>query len=103
MELRGYILYQAPGFSNPVWMCDEQDEPLASYALDWEMRRQPKGPDGKPIAPMTPSSLDESAGMVEYRIMGVFWTKEKMVEQLTSVQARKDREKSEKNPLQFAT
>ena len=103
MELRGYVLYDVPDFANPVWMCDENDEPLAEYALDWEMKNAPVAGDGGVIAPTTPSNLEESGGMVEYRVMGVFWTKEKIVERLTSIQERKDREKAEKEPLHFAT
>ena len=105
IELRGYTLYQAPGFTNPVWITHEKsDELKAYYAIDWEGTRKTGkrvGPDGKPLPRKRETSLEDSEGLVEYRIVGIFWAPETSVEILTDKEKRMIDEKLGRNPKQF--
>ncbi len=95
MELRGLTLYDMP--NNPLWIENPDGEKAAFYAIDWEGRRKPK--DNLPTE--RERSLEDSEGMVEYRIVGVFWAPETTYEIVTSRADRIEKEKAEKNPESF--
>ena len=118
MELRGLILYKPPGgyfivpqntggtkvMTNPYWIENPDGEYANWYAIDWlnERPRKEKRTGGDyNIARNRETSLEDSQGLVEYRIIGIFWAPEKAIEMLTSIAERKEREKAEKNPQSF--
>ena len=110
MELKGVTLIQRPGFNNQVWVTNEAGEFTAFYAIDWEGKRPRKerragdapGRTEEFTLP-TPreTSLEDSQGEVEYRIVGVFWGPK------TSIEILKDRdeilaeERASRHPVQF--
>ena len=106
MELRGNILYRHPSLQNPKWVSSDIDgEPLAYFDLDWAAERQKVKHDreGNPLPRDRATSLEESQGWVEYRIVGVFWCPKHKVEQLRSKHERYAAEKAAKNPVSFTT
>lgn len=109
MELRGLTLYNGPlgpGQSNPTWVEKPDGEYAAFYAIDWTGERAPKGRPGFSKEGMPHDremSLEDSEGMVEYRIIGIFWAPSTSYEYLTSRQDRLDKEKQDRNPVSFAT
>jgi len=103
MELRGMILYRRVGFNNPVWVMQD-GEPLAFYAIDWDGKRKTGrklGPDGLPLPKEREYSLEDSEGEVEYRVIGIFYAPERAIEIMVDVQDILDKEKIDRNPIQF--
>lgn len=98
MEMRGMILYKAPGLDNPTWIENPDGEKAAFYAIDWEGK---KVKDGMPVKRET--SLEETEGMVEYRCVAIFWAPKTSYEIVTSRAERLERERRERNPVSFAT
>ena len=102
MELQGMELVSIPNKPNPVWTYNDDGSPLAVYAIDWfDERQKRKGPDGKPIAKKRETSLDDSEGVVEYRVVGVFWVPEQAVEIVKSRLQIHREEREAKHPTQF--
>ena len=102
MELRGNILYKDPRLPNPKWVTSEDGQPLAYFDVDWNAERQKvQTVDGNPLPRKRATSLEESRGWVEYRIVGIFWCPTTKVEMLRSKYERYAREKAEKNPVNF--
>lgn len=104
MELRGNVLYRAPGFQNPKWVTSGDGTPLAYFDLDWTGERQKieVGPDGQPLPRKRATSLDAAQGWVEYRIVGIFWCPKLRVEILKSKYDIYAAEHRAKNPVSFA-
>jgi len=102
MELQGFHLYQAPGLTNPRWVRNPDGQFAAWYAIDWvgERRQSIKDAEGNIVEMPTnrERSLEDSEGMVEYRIVGVFWAPEHKVMRWQSIAERKEREKMDRNP-----
>ena len=102
METRGMRLYTQPGLHNPVWTTNEDGSPMAVYAMDWEGKRKPKlGPDGEPLPHDRETSLEDSEGEVEYRIVGVFWAPRMRIEILKGKDDILAEERAKRNPKQF--
>ena len=80
MELRGFMLYDLP--NNPSWTTHEDGSMASWYAIDWLGEHTPTFRDGEVLPKTRETSLEDSRGMVEYRIVGVFWTLVKMMEVL---------------------
>lgn len=109
MEARGYRLVNFPG--NPAVVTNPDGSPMASYALDWEASTaelervregaSPNDEEQGPVPRKMPSSLEESKGMVEYRIVGVFWAPERKIEIVTTLDAIREAERKARNPVQF--
>lgn len=104
MELRGLILYRHVGLPNPTWVENPDGSEAAFYAIDWEGKR-PRierriGGDMQ-VANIRETSLEETQGEVEYRIVGIFWAPKRAVEVLTSIAERKEREAYERHPKSF--
>ncbi len=101
METRGNKLYVYPGLQNPKWVTSEDGELTAYYAIDWEGTRKPElAPDGLPLPRTRETSLEETEGEVEYRIIGVFWIPQVEIPILKSIYEIREDEKLAKNPLQ---
>jgi len=102
MELRGMTLYSKPGFRNPAWVTNEDGSPMAIYAIDWEGKRKPRlGPDGLPLPRVRETSLEESEGEVEYRIVGVFWAPKVPMEVPVARDDIRQAERAARNPMVF--
>ena len=104
MELRGYTLYKNPKLQNPVWQVWGDGTPKAVFAPDWTGERKTGkrvGPDGLPLPTRRETSLEDSEGMVEYRVAGVFWTPQKAVEILTTEEDIREEARLGRNPLQW--
>lgn len=104
MELRGLILYNHPAlqFANPGWIASSPGHPLPFYGVDWEgKRKKRRAPDGKELPRIAESSLEETEGEVEYRIVGIFWTPKRATEIIVSGQGILDKELAAKNPIRF--
>lgn len=95
MEKRGLRLVTGvPG--NPTVVCHEDGSPMATYALDWDAV-----PSSDEEARRVPQSLEESRGLVDYRIVGVFWTPMAAVERVTTLEAIREEERARRNPVSF--
>lgn len=102
MELRGLTLFRSSGLANPKWTTNEDGSMTAWYAIDWEGKRKPRlHTDGTPLPRKRETSLEESEGEVEYRIVGVFWGPTTSMEILKEKQEIKDEEREAKHPTQF--
>jgi hypothetical protein len=105
MEMRGLTLARIPGQRNPVWITDEDGRLNAFYAIDWYGERIPKHvpPDGNPLelAHTRETSLEETGGKVEYRVVGIFWGPKTSIEVLKASAQIKDEERLAKNPTSF--
>ena len=104
MELQGLTLYRMPGFNNPVWITSEDGEFVSWYAIDWEGKRIKKELKSGGFVEMThnlETSLEDSAGMVEYRIVGVFWGPMRSIEILKSKDEIKAEEREARHPVIF--
>ena len=118
MELRGLTLYRPPGgylavpqtdgstkiMSNPYWIENPDGEYANWYAIDWlnERPRKEQRTGGEyNVARDRETSLEDSQGMLEYRIIGIFWAPERSIEMLTSIAERKEREQAAKNPHSY--
>ena len=104
MELRGLILYNHPAlrFANPSWLSSSPGNPLPFYGVDWEGKRKVRlASDGKPLPRVTESSLEDTEGEVEYRIVGIFWTPERAIQHIVAGQGILDKELADKNPTRF--
>ena len=102
MELRGYTLAKVP--DNPQWVTDGEGRLSASYAIDWTGERRQKAQTvGGEIetANKKETSLEETHGMVEYRIVAVFWAPEVSVEMLKNKVQIRDEERLARNPMSF--
>ena len=102
MEFRGCELYKRPDFQNPVWVSSEDGELVAYYAIDWEGKRKaPMGPDGLPLPRTRETSLEDSEGEVEYRIVGIFWTPQWAVEFIKNKYQIAEEERLARQPIQW--
>src|SRR3972149_10774875 len=104
MELRGLTLVRHAGLRNPVWVCNEDETPMAVYAIDWEgtRPRKERRAGGEVVLPTTrETSLEESRGRVEYRIVGLFWGPKTTLEVLRDKQLIKDQEKGKRAPIRY--
>lgn len=124
MTNRGMALYHPPGgylmgqdgmkMPNPAWVKYEgtKDQPAAFYAIDWEGKRpkeQVRVSGNDPAVsgefvdlPTTrESSLEETDGEVEYRIVGIFWGKQTAVPVVTDRQERLATERAARHPVVF--
>lgn len=102
MELRGCELYHYPGLQNPTWISSEDGELVAYYAIDWEGKRKAIiGPDGLPLPRTRETSLEDSEGEVEYRIVGIFWTPQRAVEFIKNRYQIFEEEKLARQPTQY--
>jgi hypothetical protein len=124
MENRGLTLYQPQGgylqgqdgqrMTNPAWVKYEgtEDQAAAFYAIDWEGKRKKEqvmvsGNDpavsGEMIdLPTTrETSLEETEGEVEYRIVGIFWARKGATEVVTDRQQRLAAERAARHPVVF--
>ena len=124
MGNRGLTLYQPPGGylmaedgtkqPNPSWLKYEETEnqPKAYYAIDWEGTRKKEQVQVTGRTPDEPSrmidlptkreeSLEDSEGMVEYRIVGIFWARKGSTEVVTDTQERLAAERAARHPVIF--
>ena len=104
MELRGLTLYHLAGFNNPVWVTSEDGEFTAFYALDWEGKRTKKELRGDHIEEVThtlETSLEDTEGEVEYRIIGVFWSPRASIEILKPKDEIRAEERAARHPVHF--
>lgn len=105
MELRGLTLAKVPiGQVNPQWVMDSRGRLSANYAIDWlGERRQKAITVGGEVetANKKETSLEETKGMVEYRIVGIFWAPETSIEILRHPGQAKDEERLAKKPTSF--
>ena len=102
MELQGMVLYKHSGLDNPVWTTNEDGSPLAVYAIDWEGTRNKRvGADGNPLPALRATSLEETDGMVEYRIVGIFWSPKRSMEILRSRLDILNEERQSRHPTVF--
>ena len=110
MALRGLSLYRPPGGSirlndgtvvtNPFWS-EAGGLPVATLAVDWTGERPRTFHDGKPLSNRLEQTLDDSYGMVDYRIVGIFWAPSVTYEKLVARDEIKARERAAKNPIVF--
>jgi len=97
MSLRGYELYRGV----PIKVVSHEDgTPMAFYAIDWTGAPE-TAPDGGDMPKLRATSLEESKGMVEFRMVGMFWAPERMMERLVSRDEILKGERQAKNPIQF--
>ncbi|KKL88873.1 hypothetical protein LCGC14_1920370 [marine sediment metagenome] len=102
MELRGYTLAKTPG--NPQWVTDSYGRLSANYAIDWTGERRQKVQTAGGLvetANKKETSLEETGGMVEYRIVGIFYAPEVSIEMLRHPGQAKDEERLAKKPTSF--
>ncbi|HDZ39347.1 MAG TPA: hypothetical protein ENH62_13895 [Marinobacter sp.] len=104
MDLRGLVLDKRVP-QNPRWTTDGEGKLSATYAIDWEGVRRPKTTtsDGKEVElpNKKETSLEDTQGMVEYRIVGVFWAPKQAVEILKHREQIKDEERAKRNGKSF--
>ena len=101
MELQGLELCRDPRLKeNPTTVCHPDGTPMASYAIDWE-GDPPTAEDGGELPKTRATSLEESKGMVEIRLVGVFLAPKLPVEVGTTKERIYAEEKDKKNPVQF--
>ncbi|KKN82252.1 hypothetical protein LCGC14_0310650 [marine sediment metagenome] len=105
MELQGLTLAIAP-----KWITNEQGDFTAWYAIDWEGKRKRKerrvydpetGTDIVELPTTRETSLEDSQGEVEYRIVGIFWGPKTSIEILKDRDAIIAEEKASRNPMVF--
>ncbi len=105
MELRGYTLAKVPsGQVNPQWVTDSHGRLSANYAIDWTGERRQKAQTATGLmetANKKETSLEETDGMVEYRIVGIFWAPEVSVEMLKHKMQIRDEERLARKPTSF--
>lgn len=104
MEMQGLTLFKKAGFPNPVWITNEDGEFTAFYAIDWLGERVPKETRAGGTFEMPHKremSLEDSHGMVEYRIVGVFWGPKTSIEILKDKKTMEREERLSRNPIQF--
>lgn len=114
MELKGLTLYKPPGgylrmpdgttVTNPTWMKNPTGEYAAWYAIDWEGNRQRTAhlSGGETQLPKKrETSLEETDGMVEYRLVGIFWAPEKSIEILKDRDEILAEERAARHPVVF--
>jgi hypothetical protein len=105
MELRGLTLAKVPaGQVNPQWVTDSQGRLSANYAIDWTGERRQKVQTAGGLvetANKKETSLEETDGMVEYRIVGIFWAPETAIEMLRHPGQARDEERLAKKPTSF--
>lgn len=82
MELRGFVLYDdLPG--NPAWTTNEDGSMASWYAIDWMGERTKlHETEGGALPTKREESLEDSEGLVEYRIVGIFWGMQRIMEVL---------------------
>ena len=102
----GLRLYDDPRLTNnPQWLALPDGTPIAEYSKDWEGTRTNKRPahtgDTDPLPTQGETSYEDSGGMNEYRIVGVFVAPSHHVETLKPVSERRSAEKAAKNPVVF--
>jgi hypothetical protein len=105
MELRGLTLANIPGQRNPVWITDDDGRLNAFYAIDWHGERVPKitQADGQvaDLPHTRETTLEETGGKVEYRVVGIFWGPKTSIEVLKASAQIRDEERLAKNPTSF--
>ncbi len=124
MENRGMALYHPPGgylpgqdgrkMTNPSWVqyAEAENQAAAFYAIDWEGKRPKErvrvtgnDPSVKEtwidLPTRRETSLEETDGEVEYRIVGIFWVKATAVPVVTDRQTRLATERAARHPVVF--
>lgn len=102
MEVRGLTLMRLGKEPNPKWITDDDGSMAAFYAIDWIGERPVElAPDGNPLPRTRESSLDDTWGMVEYRVVGVFWGPKTSVEILRTKADILDEERQARDPRVF--
>lgn len=104
MELQGLTLISLPN-GNPLVVTNDDGSPRATFSMTHDLiKTQPdelldaksigKGPETMKI----PQSLEDSQGMVDYRIVGVFWAPQVSIEIAKTRERIRDEEKQSLNP-----
>ena len=107
MELQGLELIPLPT-GNPQVVTDKYDNPYGTYSITHDLDKPI--PDeladardgGGPPTFQQPQSLEDSKGMVDYRIVGVFWAPQVAVEIAKERSQLLAEERAAKNPLDNA-
>lgn len=104
MELQGLTLISLPG-GNPLVVTNEDGTPHGTYSITRDLEKpapdelvdhvtEGRGPDTL----KQPTNLDMSYGLVDYRIIGVFWAPQVSVEIAVDRQRILKGEKDSRNP-----
>jgi hypothetical protein len=102
MEAQGLTLIPLPS-GNPLVVTLEDGTPLRTYSFTKDLEKSAvvsdpsKTPEDTPTLKV-PSSLEESGGYVDYRIVGVFWAPQVTLEILKSREQIKEEERQARNP-----
>lgn len=113
MELQGLTLITGlkdprtgQPLGNPQVVTDKQGVPYATFSVHNDLDRNAlpdeivdakTGGQGTPTQ-KEPRSLDDSGGLVDYRIIGVFWAPKVSIEIATAREDRLAKERAAKNP-----
>lgn len=104
MELQGLTLIPLPD-GNPLVVTDKEGKPMGYYSISKDLEKP--APDelldhmteGRgPETLKQPTNLDMSGGLVDYRIVGVFWAPQVSMEIAVERQKLLDAEKQSRNP-----
>lgn len=109
MELQGLTLIPLPE-GNPLVVTNADGTPRATFSMTHDLdKTQPdelldaktggSGPDTMRV----PSSLEDSRGMVDYRIVGVFWAPQVSIEIAKTREQIRDEEKQARNPTTWGS
>ncbi len=104
MELQGLTLIPLP-HGNPLCVTNEDGTPRATFSMTHDLEKTApdqlldaesggKGPDTLKV----PSSLEDSKGMVDYRMVGVFWAPQVSIEIAKTREQIRAEEKASRNP-----
>lgn len=109
MELQGLTVIALPD-GNPLVVTDERGVPYGTYSITKDLEKsQPDelidAETGGLSAPTMkqPQSLDDSYGLVDYRIVGVFWAPQISVEIAKRRSQILDDEQAAKNPTTYGS
>lgn len=104
MELQGLELIPLPG-GNPLIVTDEEDRALPTYSVTRDLMRSApdEATDARtggqgPTTMNQPMSLDDSYGLVDYRLVGVFWAPKVAIEIAKTRNKLLAEERAAKNP-----
>ena len=104
MELQGLTLIPLPE-GNPLCVTNEDGSPHGTFSMTHDLEKTSpdelldiksggKGPETLTV----PSSLEDSKGMVDYRMIGVFWAPQISIEIVRSLDEIHAKEKASRNP-----
>jgi len=104
MELQGLELIPLPD-GNPLIVTDEQDRAIPTYSMTRDLMKSAPdeasdiASDGQGAPTLNqPMSLDDSYGLVDYRLVGVFWAPKVAIEIAKSRDRILAEEKAARNP-----